>query len=218
MTSLRQSGRPPGIAAFHWGNRLLLLFRFVLIALTNRRLEVLDTFPQTLAQTRQLAWTKNQQGNGEDHQDVQWPQSGRHYRRVADHISSTLALTIRHARLRASDTVLRWSIRLAQHGRPTVQSYLRPEVQAELARQATAHGRAIEPYAASLLEEAVHLPAAAVTNAEKRKREGENRLVVEPQTKPRYTLDELLDQCDAKAPVTDEDRTWLDIARAGQEL
>jgi hypothetical protein len=41
----------------------------------------------------------------------------------------------------------------------TITVYIRPEVQAELARQATAHGRAIEAHAASLLEEAVHLPA-----------------------------------------------------------
>ena len=34
-----------------------------------------------------------------------------------------------------------------------------PEVQAELARQAAAHGSAIETWAASLLEEAAHLPA-----------------------------------------------------------
>ena len=45
-----------------------------------------------------------------------------------------------------------------------------------------------------------------------------NRLVVEPQTKPRYTLDELLEQCDAKAPITDEDRTWFYIAPVGHEL
>jgi antitoxin ChpS len=45
-----------------------------------------------------------------------------------------------------------------------------------------------------------------------------NRLVVEPQTKPHYTLDELLAQCDAKAPITDEDRTWVDIAPVGHEL
>ena len=36
---------------------------------------------------------------------------------------------------------------------------IKPEVQAELARQATAQGRAIETVAAALLEEAVH-PAA----------------------------------------------------------
>jgi plasmid stability protein len=34
-----------------------------------------------------------------------------------------------------------------------------PEVQAELARQAAAQGRAVEAYAASLLAEAAHLPA-----------------------------------------------------------
>lgn len=36
---------------------------------------------------------------------------------------------------------------------------IKPEVQAELARQAAAHGRAIEAYAASLLEEAVQSPS-----------------------------------------------------------
>jgi plasmid stability protein len=36
---------------------------------------------------------------------------------------------------------------------------IRPEVQAELARRAASHGRAIEAEAASLLENAVHLPA-----------------------------------------------------------
>jgi hypothetical protein len=43
----------------------------------------------------------------------------------------------------------------------TVTVDVRPEVQAELARQAAAHGRAIEAYAAILLEEAVHLPVEA---------------------------------------------------------
>jgi hypothetical protein len=37
---------------------------------------------------------------------------------------------------------------------------IRPEVQAELARQAAAQDRAIEAVAADLLEEAVHLPEA----------------------------------------------------------
>lgn len=36
---------------------------------------------------------------------------------------------------------------------------IRPEVQAALARQAAARGRAVESYAASLLEEAAQLPA-----------------------------------------------------------
>ncbi len=40
----------------------------------------------------------------------------------------------------------------------TITVDISPEVQAELARQAAAHGRAVEVHAASLLEEAVHLP------------------------------------------------------------
>jgi hypothetical protein len=40
----------------------------------------------------------------------------------------------------------------------TITVDIRPEVQAELARQAAAHGRALEAHAASLLEDAVHLP------------------------------------------------------------
>ncbi len=43
----------------------------------------------------------------------------------------------------------------------TITVDITPEAQAELARQAAAHGRAIEAYAASLLEEAAHLPAGA---------------------------------------------------------
>jgi plasmid stability protein len=42
----------------------------------------------------------------------------------------------------------------------TITIDITPEVQAALARQAAAHGRAVEAYAASLLEEAVHLPVA----------------------------------------------------------
>ena len=42
----------------------------------------------------------------------------------------------------------------------TITVGVTPEVQAEIARQAAAHGRAVEAYAASLLEEAVRLPTA----------------------------------------------------------
>jgi len=45
-----------------------------------------------------------------------------------------------------------------------------------------------------------------------------DRLVVRPQTKARYTLDELLAQCDPAASVTVEDREWLDAERVGREL
>ena len=43
----------------------------------------------------------------------------------------------------------------------TITVDITPEVQAELARQAAARGRAVEAYAASLLEGAVHLPGGA---------------------------------------------------------
>ena len=44
------------------------------------------------------------------------------------------------------------------------------------------------------------------------------RLVVEPQQRPRYTLDELLAQCDPKAARTKEEREWLDNKPVGAEL
>ena len=44
------------------------------------------------------------------------------------------------------------------------------------------------------------------------------RLVVEPQQRPRYTLDELLARCYSKAPRSREDREWLDAKPVGGEL
>lgn len=44
------------------------------------------------------------------------------------------------------------------------------------------------------------------------------RLVVEPNPRPRYTLDELLAQCDETVELTDEDREWLDAPAVGREL
>lgn len=44
------------------------------------------------------------------------------------------------------------------------------------------------------------------------------RLIIEPQTKPHYSLDDLLDQCDPKAPLTRADRDWLNARSAGREL
>lgn len=44
------------------------------------------------------------------------------------------------------------------------------------------------------------------------------RLVVEPQSRPRYTLEELLAQCDPSAEISDEEREWLDSKPAGGEL
>jgi antitoxin ChpS len=44
------------------------------------------------------------------------------------------------------------------------------------------------------------------------------RLVVEPQHRPRYTLEELLAQCNPKAPRSRQDRDWLDAKPVGGEL
>jgi antitoxin ChpS len=44
------------------------------------------------------------------------------------------------------------------------------------------------------------------------------RLVVEPQQRPHYTLDELLAQCNPKASRSKEDREWLDDSPVGGEL
>ena len=44
------------------------------------------------------------------------------------------------------------------------------------------------------------------------------RLVVEPQRRPRYTLDELLAQFNPNKARTREDREWLSSKRAGAEI
>jgi antitoxin ChpS len=47
------------------------------------------------------------------------------------------------------------------------------------------------------------------------------RLVVEPRQRPRYTLDELLAQCDPKArrsKKSKQEREWLDSKAMGGEL
>jgi len=44
------------------------------------------------------------------------------------------------------------------------------------------------------------------------------RLIVEPQQRPRYTLEELLAQCKPKAARTREEREWLNNKPAGSEL
>lgn len=44
------------------------------------------------------------------------------------------------------------------------------------------------------------------------------RLVVEPRPRPRYTLDQLLAQCNPKASRTREDREWLSDKPAGAEI
>ena len=46
----------------------------------------------------------------------------------------------------------------------------------------------------------------------------EGRLVVAPRTRPSYSLEELLAQCDENAPLDDADRAWLEARPVGNEL
>ena len=64
----------------------------------------------------------------------------------------------------------------------------------------------------SLLEQ-LHLVAGSTVGVEI---EGE-RLIVQAR-KPRYTIEELLAQCDPNAPITDEEREWLDAPAVGREM
>ena len=47
-----------------------------------------------------------------------------------------------------------------------------------------------------------------------------NRLVMEAvkRERPRYSLEELLAQCDFELPYSDEERAWLDAPPVGREL
>ena len=45
-----------------------------------------------------------------------------------------------------------------------------------------------------------------------------NDLEIVPRSKPKYTPEELLAQCNFDAPLTEEDREWLDAPGVGQEL
>jgi antitoxin ChpS len=45
-----------------------------------------------------------------------------------------------------------------------------------------------------------------------------NRLVIESQARPKYTLQELLDQCDFSIPMGAEEREWMDSPAVGREI
>lgn len=45
----------------------------------------------------------------------------------------------------------------------------------------------------------------------------DGKLIIEPKTKPRYKLAELMAQCDLSQPLSEEDKEWLDDATAGHE-
>jgi antitoxin ChpS len=44
------------------------------------------------------------------------------------------------------------------------------------------------------------------------------KLAKQPLAKPRYTLDDLMRQCDLQAPMSDETRAWLDASPEGREV
>ena len=46
----------------------------------------------------------------------------------------------------------------------------------------------------------------------------DGRLIVAPRTRPSYSLDALLAQCDKTAAADGEDRAWLDAKPVGNEL
>jgi len=45
-----------------------------------------------------------------------------------------------------------------------------------------------------------------------------DRLVVEQRSRPSYTLEELLAQCDPRLDFSSEDKEWLESASIGKEL
>ena len=46
----------------------------------------------------------------------------------------------------------------------------------------------------------------------------DGRLIVKPQSRPRYSLAKLLAQCDAKAALSKRDKEWVRSKRVGREL
>jgi len=46
----------------------------------------------------------------------------------------------------------------------------------------------------------------------------QGQLVIKPMPKPKYTLANLLAQCDAKAKISKEDQQWLELTPVGNEI
>lgn len=46
----------------------------------------------------------------------------------------------------------------------------------------------------------------------------DGRLVAIPRKRPKYTLEELMAQCDLDAPWSEEEREWLDMKPVGREI
>ncbi|MDD5479694.1 AbrB/MazE/SpoVT family DNA-binding domain-containing protein [Rhodoferax sp.] len=64
------------------------------------------------------------------------------------------------------------------------------------------------------LLELVHLQTGAQVNIDVQ----DGKLIVAPLKKARYTLAQLLAQCDGTCPMTEEDRNWLDAPPVGLEI
>jgi antitoxin ChpS len=60
----------------------------------------------------------------------------------------------------------------------------------------------------------LHLQAGATVGMDVKN----GRLVIEPKPRPRYTLEELLAQCEPAAELTEEERAWFDAPPVGKEL
>lgn len=43
-------------------------------------------------------------------------------------------------------------------------------------------------------------------------------LIIEPQKRPHYSLEELLAQCDPHAEMSEEDQEWIDAPAVGKEI
>ncbi len=46
----------------------------------------------------------------------------------------------------------------------------------------------------------------------------DGRMIVEPKVKPRYTLADLLNQCDFDLPISANEREWLNAPSVGREV
>jgi antitoxin ChpS len=64
------------------------------------------------------------------------------------------------------------------------------------------------------LLDVLHLSAGSIVGIDV---EGDS-LVIRSSRRPRYTLDDLLSRCKADSLVSEEDRKWIDLPPAGDEL
>ena len=46
----------------------------------------------------------------------------------------------------------------------------------------------------------------------------DGKLVAIPRKRPKYTLEELMAQCDPDAEITEEERMWMDLEPVGREI